>query len=359
LNLGEKKNAQNITLLNGIGSADNYVIKNNVWGDGVLPNAIAVKNLSIEGNKKTNGILVGNSSTIEGVKIENCINGLSNIKVSNVMNCQISGCTNGVMSAMDSRITNNFFYLNKVGINFDNSNDNSIVNNKIEWNGIGISLTKAVFNLISSNIIDRSTTYGIYTSNTTNTTITGNQFERNLTNHLYLGGALFNISANSLFRKNSEDDQSGTVVPDVAIFTKSVSDSSITSNLVDGKMFNTTGTDYTSNISISANVIDGINPDSMIVSIPETTVVHGQDTKIIINLPSYLGGILNNPYNVEILSQRISFTTEGGNFYYNGGIIKSIYVSTSGIELTISNGSNDDLKINGTIKVRCPYSRLY
>lgn len=354
-----EKNAQNITLLNGIGSADNYVIKNNVWEDGVLPNAIAVKNLSIEGSKNTNGILVGNSSTIEGVKIENCINGLSNIKVSNVMNCQISGCTNGVMNATDSRITNNFVYLNEVGINFDNSNDNSIVNNKIEWNGIGISITKAVFNLISSNIIDRNTTYGIYTSNTTNTTITGNQFERNLTNHLYLGGSQFNISTNSFFRKNSEDDQSGTMVPDVAIFTKSVSDSTITNNLVNGKMFNTTGTDYTSNVSISANAIDGINPDNIIVDIPETTVVQGQDTKIIINLPSYFDGILNNPYNVEILSQRISFTTQGGNFYYNGGIIKSIYMSTSGIELTISNNFDEDLEITGKIKIGCLYPNLY
>lgn len=353
------KNTQNITLLNGIGSSDNYVIKNNVWGGGVLPTAITVKNICIEGNGKTNGILVGNSSTIEGVKIQNCINGLSNIKVSNVMNCQINGCTNGVMSTVDSKITNNFFYFNEVGINLDNSNDTSVVNNKIEWNGIGISLTKATFNLISNNIIDRSTTYGIYTSNTSNTTITGNQFERNLTNHLYLQGSQFNISTNSFFRKNSEDDQSGIVAPDVAIFTKSVSNSTITNNFVNGKMLNKTGTDYSSNVNYSANTIDGINPDNIAVIIPETTVVHAQDTKIIIPLPTYFDGILSNPYNVEILSQKISFTTQSGNFYYNGGIIKSIYMSTSGIELTIFNGFNDDLKIKGTIKVRCITPSLY
>lgn len=354
-----EKNTQNITLLNGIGSADNYVIKNNVWGDGILPTAITVKNLSIEGSKKTNGILVGNSSTIEGVKIANCINGLSNIKVSNVMNCQINGCTNGVMSATDSKITNNFIYYNEVGINFDNSNDNSIVNNKIEWNGIGISLTKAVFNLISNNIIDRNTTYGIYTSNATNTTISGNQFERNLTNHLYLHGSLFNISTNSLFRKNSEDNQSGIVAPDVAIFTKSIASSSITNNLVDGKMFNKTGTDYTSGLNCFANTINGINPDNIYISVPETTAVHGKDTKISIPLPSHFDGALNNPYNVEIISQKISFTTQSGNFTSNGGMIKSIYMSTSGIELTVFNGYNDDMKITGSINVRCPYPNLY
>ncbi|AMQ65713.1 virion structural protein [Streptococcus phage 9871] len=353
------KNTQNITLLNGIGSADNYVIKNNVWGDGILPNAITVKNLSIEGSKRTNGILVGNSSTIEGVKIANCINGLSNIKVSNVMNCQINGCTNGVMNATDSKITNNFFYFNEVGINFDNSNDNSIVNNKIEWNGIGISLTKATYNLISNNIIDRNTTYGIYTSNAVSTTISGNQFERNLTNHLYLHGSLFNISTNSFFRKNSEDNQSGIVAPDVAIFTKSIENSSITSNLVNGKMFNKTGTDYTSNLSIFANTIDGINPDNITVSIPETTAFHGKDTKIIIPLPNYFDGALNNPYNVEILSQKISFISQKGNFYSNGEIIKSIYMSASGIELTIFNGLSDDLKITGSINVRCSYPSIY
>lgn len=353
------ENKQNITLLNGIGSADNYVIKNNVWGGGVLPTAITVRNLSIEGSKNTNGILVGNSSTIEGVKIQNCINGLSNIKVSNVMNCQINDCTNGVMNATDSKITNNFFYYNEVGINFDNSNDNSIVNNKIEWNGIGISLTKAVFNLISNNIIDRNTTYGIYTSNATNTTISGNQFERNLTNHLYLHGSLFNISTNSFFKKNSEDDQSGRVVPDVAIFTKSISNSAITNNFVDGKMFNKTGTDYSSNVNCFANTINGINPDNIAVIIPETTVVHAQDTKIIIPLPTYFDGILSNPYNVEIISQKILITAQNGNFYSSGDIIKKIYMSTSGIELTIFNGFNDDLKIKGTIKVRCVYSNLY
>lgn len=354
-----EKNTQNITLLNGIGSSDNYVIKNNVWGDGILPNAITVKNLSIEGSKKTNGILVGNSSTIEGVKITNCINGLSNIKVSNVMNCQINGCTNGVMNATDSKITNNFFYYNEVGINFDNSNDNSIVNNKIEWNGIGISLTKATFNLISNNIIDRNTTYGIYTSNTTHTTISGNQFERNLTNHLYLQGSLFNISTNSFFRKNSEDNQSGIVAPDVAIFTKSIANSSITSNLVDGKMFNKTGTDHFSNVNCSANTINGINPDNIYISVPETTVVHGKDTKIIIPLPNYFDGALNNPYNVEILYQKILITTQNGNFTSNGGMIKSIYMYPSAIELTIFNGYSDDLKITGTINVRCTYPNLY
>ncbi len=353
------KNTQNITLLNGIGSADNYVIKNNVWTDGIPPTAITVKNLSIEGSKKTNGILVGNSSTIEGVKIQNCINGLSKIKVSNVMNCQINGCTNGVMTAVDSKITNNFFYYNEVGINFDNSNDNSIVDNKIEWNKIGISLTKATFNLISNNIIDRNTTYGIYTFNTANTTILGNQFERNLTNHLYLQGSQFNISTNSFFRKNSEDDQSGTMAPGIAIFVKSVSNSTITNNFVNGKMFNKTGTDYSSNINYSSNTIDGINPDNISISIPKTTVAHDQDTKIIIPLPSYFDGALNNPYNVEIVSQKLIITTQDGNFYSNGGIIKSIYMSKSGIELTITNYYKDDLKIAGTIKARCVYPSLY
>lgn len=353
------KNTQNITLLNGIGSADNYVIKNNVWEDGILPTAITVKNLSIEGSGKTNGILVGNSSTIEGVKIQNCINGLSKIKVSNVMNCQINGCTNGVMNATDSKITNNFIYYNEVGINFDYSNDNSIVNNKIEWNGIGISLTKAVYNLISNNIIDRNTTYGIYTSNATNTTISGNQFERNLTNHLYLHGSLFNISTNSFFRKNSEDNQSGRNAPEIAIFTKSIENSSITNNLVDGKMFNKTGTDYTSGLNCFANTLNGINPDNIYISVPETNAVHDKDTKIIIPLPNYFDGALNNPHNVEIISQKILITAQNGNFYSNGGIIKSIYMSTSGIELTIFNGYSHDMKITGSINVRCVYPSLY
>ena len=117
--------------------------------------------------------------------------------------------------------------------------------------------------------------------------------------------------------------------------------------------------DCTSNLNIFANTIDGINPDNITVSIPETTAFHGKDTKIIIPLPNYFDGALNNPYNVEILSQKISFTTQSGNFTSNGGMIKSIYMSTSGIELTIFNGYNDDMKITGSINVRCPYPNLY
>lgn len=352
-------NKQNITLLNGIGSADNYVIKNNVWGGGVLPTAITVVNLSIEGNKNTNGILVGNSSSIINVRIQNCKQGIASALVSTIENCQITGCEKGIYKATDSRVINNFIYYNDIGLNLENSNDNIVNNNKIEWNRMGISIVNGVFNLISSNIIDRSTTYGIYTENTANITITGNQFERNLTNHLYLKGSQFNISTNSFFRKNSEDDQSGIVAPDVAIFTKSVSNSTITNNFVNGKMLNKTGTDYSSNVNYSANTIDGINPDNISVSVPETTVVHAQDTKIIIPLPTYFDGVLSNPYNVEIVSQKILITVQNGNFYSSGGIIKNIYMSTSGIELTIFNGFNDDLKIKGTIKVRCITPNLY
>ena len=356
------QDSQNITLLNGIGSSDNYVIKNRIGGseggDGTIT-AITVRNLSIEGSKKTNGILVGASSSIVNVRVHNCKTGFASVKASTIENCFITGCENGFYDITDSRFTNNFIYLNDVGLNLTYSNDNIISNNKIEWNGIGISIDRAGCDLISNNIFDRSTTYGIYTTNAYQLTITGNLFKRNLTNHLYLGGSKFNISANSFYRGNSKDNQTGPLAPDVAIFAKSIKSSMITNNFVNGKMFNKTGSDYASGSNISANTIDGIDPDNIMVNIPETTVVHGQDTKIIIPLPSYFDGALNNPYNVEILSQRISSTTEGGNFYYNGGIIKSIYVSTSGIELTISNGSNNDLKITGNIYIRCPYPNLY
>jgi len=305
---------KNITLLNGIGSEDNYVIKNRVGGDGIIT-AIIVRNLSIEGSKKTNGILVGASSSIINVRVSNCKTGFASVKASTIENCNITGCENGFYDITDSRFTNNFIYLNDVGINLTYSNDNIINNNKIEWNGIGISIDRAGCDLISSNIFDRSTTYGIYTNNAYQLTITGNIFKRNLTNHLYLQGTTFNISANSFLKTNSEDNKPGVLAPDVAIFANSVQSSMITNNFVDGKMFDKTGSNDASSFSVSANTIDGINPDNIMVNIPETTVVHGQDTKIIIPLPSYFDGALKDPHNVEILSQRISLTTEGGNFY--------------------------------------------
>ena len=143
------------------------------------------------------------------------------------------------------------------------------------------------------------------------------------------------------------------------IFTKSIENSSITNNLVDGKMFNKTGTDYTSGLNCFANTLNGINPDNIYISVPETNAVHDKDTKIIIPLPNYFDGALNNPHNVEIISQKILITAQNGNFYSNGGIIKSIYMSTSGIELTIFNGYSYDMKITGSINVRCVYPSLY
>lgn len=347
------------TILIGIGEETDYVIKNNVWSNGITPTAIVVENLFIDGQKKTNGIQLGNSSSLIGSRVENCLNGVANVKVSTIENCQITGCDNGIYQSTDSRISNNFIFYNKIGINLEDSNDNVVINNKIEWNGVGIDITKGVFNLINSNIFDRNDTFGIYTSNTSSTTIIGNQFERNLTNHLYLAGSMFNVSSNSFFRKNSEDNQSGVVVPDVAIFTKTMSNSMISGNFVNGKMFNSSGTDYFSQITISNNTINGVNPDSVSVELPETTAVHGQDTKITISVPDFFDGALKNPYNVEIVSKKISFTAQGGNFYASGGIIKIIYMSNSGIEVTITNGFNDDMKVKGTIKMRLTSKGLY
>ena len=171
-----------------------------------------------------------------GTRINNCEFkgeiGLNNVRVSSILQCSFHNCaTAGIKKMTDSKITNCFFYGNEIGIDMTDSNDNMITNNKIEWNGIGINIKRAVFNLIDSNIFDRSTTYGIVGANTTQIEITNNQFERNLTNHINISGAQLNISNNSFFAKNSEDDGTGTSLPLNAIYTPSISDSKIQNNL--------------------------------------------------------------------------------------------------------------------------------
>lgn len=347
------------TILIGIGEKTDYVIKNNVWSNGITPTAIVVENLFIDGQKNTNGVQLGNSSSLIGVRIENCINGVAKAKVSTIENCQITSCENGLYQATDSRISNNFIFYNGIGINLEDSNDNIILNNKIEWNGIGVKITKGVFNLISSNIFDRSTTYGIQTTNTTNTTIIANQFERSLENHLYLSGSMFNISSNSFFVKNSEDNQSGNIVPAVAIFLKSVELSSFIGNTTIGKMFNSDGTDYNSKNNFLNNIVNGINPDRITVNLPKTTAMHGQDTKMSIMYPDSLNGSLKNPYNVSLISKKIGYIKQNGNFYSDGGIIKSIYFSQSQIEIIVTNNLADDLEVTGFLELKCMYQKLY
>ena len=323
------------TILKGIGTTADYVIKNRTWDTDGSPYSVHIHDLTIDGNSKaTNGIQCGNSTVIERCKIINCIDGIYKIDVSRVTNCQISANTNGIHEAVDSKIDGNFIYNNDVGINFYNSNDNIISNNKIEWNGIGISLDTAVFNLIIGNIFDRSTTYGIYSNSTAYITVVNNQFERNLTNHVFVRGSYWNLSGNSFFQKNSMDDLSGTMVPTNAITLDSAANSTFCNNMVYGtKMFNATYSSVSNN-TFNNNSINGLSDYILSVTIPSTVIAAGGNSTLQIAFPSTYAA---NGYDIKLHGYKLSTAEDTNvNYYQYNGV--EIYIhNANGIYIKITN----------------------
>ncbi|HFD0858953.1 TPA: BppU family phage baseplate upper protein [Enterococcus faecium] len=286
------------TILKGMGGATDYVIKNRTWDTDGNPYPVVIQELTIDGNTKTtNGIRCGNSTTIERCRIINCIDGIVKVDVSRVTNCQIVNNTNGIREATDSKIDSNFIYQNDIGIYLINSNDNMVSSNKIEWNGVGIDISTSVFNLITGNIIDRQTTFGITSDSTSYITVTNNQFERNLTNHVLIQGSYWNVTGNSFYKKNSEDDMSGTLVPVSAIELKSASNCTFSANMVFGNKMFSSSYEYVSSNTFSNNAING-GSEVIKVSIPATTLAVGESKTLQIAFPVNYG--TTSGWDVEV-----------------------------------------------------------
>lgn len=192
------------------------------------------------------------------------VRGINNARVMTISKCIFVSCAEaGIKKLTDSKVLDSFIYNNEIGIYMYDSNDNMIMNNKIEWNNVGIKLDTHVFNLIQNNIFDRQTTHGIESVNGSNLTIQNNQFERNLVNHLKLSGMLMHIDGNRFAGKNSEDDQSGEVLPKKAIKIDSLSNSVIKNNIVcnSEKMFDSSY-DYIDNNCVYDNHVNGKATDN-------------------------------------------------------------------------------------------------
>ena len=185
-------------------------------------------NLLIRGNSDT---YLNNGFQGLGMVINNCsisyfnngINGSGTFTKNTINRCNtaITGC-------VDSKIINNTINANKHdGINlYQGCNDNIISENKVEWNErSGIGCYNTTHNVISNNIIDRNTNLGISLISCTGETITNNCLRRNglLTttknrSHLYIEGCTKCIICNnSTQANNSQDDGSGTIVPQYSL----------------------------------------------------------------------------------------------------------------------------------------------
>lgn len=316
--------------------------------------AIRFEDLTIEGNGKiTNGIRLGNSSVVRGVRVRDCIVGIQDVMVGVIDNCEIFDNIDGIKSAVDSRITNSFFVRNTIALNLINSNDKTISNNKIEWNGKGILLKTAVYNMIIGNLFDRQTTYGIESDMVAYTTIVANQFERNLENHLYLTGSQFLITGNTFFKKNSEDGTQGQLLPNEAIFLKSVSQSNISGNHSFGKLYNSQGSDFVDRVYWADNMVDGFHPQNLSTNLPTTVVGAGERKVIQVDYPTAFRSSIRNPWNVRLVSQRIRSVTQNGSFYAQGGIVETIFFNQTTIDVTINNKTAGAITIEGQLILEC------
>ena len=238
--------------------------------------------------------------------------GLNHVRVSTISECSFHHCsTAGIKRLTDSFVQNCFFYYNEIAIDMESSGDNTILGNKIEWNELGIKLQDTVYAIIANNTFDRQTTYAISGANSTNININGNIFERNLTCHIKLSGSGITISNNHLLAKNSEDDQSGTLQPTIALDTPSISNTMIMNNYVTlpsgsntSKLFKEYP-DYVSNVRIEGNTLNGLNTDKFTVNLGKLTSSTSASTSLTYNLSSNLNYLGLNVWMIKLALPRL------------------------------------------------------
>lgn len=213
--------------------------------------------------------------------------GINYARVCSISACSFHNCTTaGIVRMVDTSVMQSYFYYNETAIDMTNSGDNTVIGNKIEWNNLGIKLSSTVYAVIANNNFDRNTTYAISGDTSTNLNINANNFERNLTAHIKVSGSYITISNNQLLSKNSEDDQSGTLQPTVALDTPSISNSMITNNAVylpagnnTSKLFNAYPS-YVENVRIEGNTLNGLNTDRFTINMGKLTSSTTAETSI-------------------------------------------------------------------------------
>lgn len=180
-------------------------------------------------NYGVDGMVTANNCTIYGFATGfRC-----NYKTIYLRNCHITGCKNGASNPVDSRITYCTINANdENGITLNQgANDNIISNNKIEWNnGYGVSVYNATHNIIDSNIFDRNGKAGVSVggSSSTRNIVSNNMLRRNgalssgnsQTNLEFTATKNINVTGNMTATGNTQDDGSGTTVPQYACSLK-------------------------------------------------------------------------------------------------------------------------------------------
>ena len=317
-----------------ISPASDYAFKCS-WG-----NSNDFENLTFDGY----GLSAPSSCYINHCEFKGSI-GILSARVATITNCSFNNCTTaGIQQITDTKVLDSFFYNNEIAINMQNSNDNMIDSNKIEWNTNGIVIDTQVFNLITNNIFDRQTEYGIKMINGANTTIDGNQFERNLLGHIYMSGTRITINNNILLEKNSEDDQSGEVVPQVSIVVNSVSHSIVENNTYTTERLFSTSFQYRLNLKqknnnwMRNNNIQNTTGER--IKIGTLSVPANSSDDLYVSW-SNIGYLHCNGYDVTIdnVEYRLSNASQYGENYITE--VKNSF--NSGVTIKITNPTSSDI----------------
>lgn len=263
---------------------------------------VTFRDLCIKGNTDT----PANKGITGGACLENCVICYFNNAVacnyqgpSIITNCNFHhNASHAITNPVDSRITNCTINDNNGnGINLQaGANDNIISDNKIEWNsGYGISAYNANHLVITNNIFDRNGKSGLYIGgNQTRTSVfTGNVLRRNGASsssydasNIQINGAYDSnvISENITLTGNSQDDGSGTTVPNYAIHIRDTYANKVylTDNvLTGGTNANPIGKSNANNVVIidqNHPIYDNLEIKRQQVSLPSnSTVTFGVD----------------------------------------------------------------------------------
>ena len=88
-------------------------------------------------------------------------------------------------------------------------------------------------------------------------------------------------------------------------------------------------------------------------SLPNTVVEAGKSKIIQLDYPTNFRQNIKNPWNVRLVSQKITPVGQNGNFYAQGGIIETIFFNQTTIDVTINNKTSGAMTLGSELILEC------
>lgn len=215
----------------------------------------------------------------------------------------------------------------------------------------------SMFNIITNNIFDRQTTYGIDIDTSPYNIISNNNFERNLQAHIYGKMSYENITNNRFMMKKITDDSSTTEKqPTTAFKISSIGHTIFSSNYINAEKFFESRPLFGTMV-FSGNSFNGNDMEEPLLDLGTITIQNGQTGNFY--------ALWSNVKYFNISGSRIELTnviiTNDVNttIYYSGDphITRLDQVPANGIHVNILNdlGEQATYTIKARVKIREPW----